>query len=301
VLGRIVDAVEHHVLVDDVRLAVLALGVAAAGVDQLGQRVLAVDGHQLVAQLVVRRVQRHGHGRVHVLAQPVDERHQPRSRHGDLALGQAEAVVVEQDLQRRQHLAVVGQGLAHAHEHHVGDDAVILGKIVTGRQAARGPAERLRREPDLRHDLGGGQVAREPLRAGRAERAVHGAADLRGDAQRAAVILGDEHGLDGLALARLGHPFARAVGRGLLGDQLRRTDDEHGGQLGAQFLAEVGHQREVVDAAPVDPAHHLVGAVRCLAHFGKTRPQRRAVETEQVDGRVGCGGHDINACAGRAR
>jgi hypothetical protein len=126
-------------------------------------------GTSLITQLVVRRVQAHSERGIAVGAQPIHERHQAGRGHGDATLAQAEAEVVLQDADRDQRLRIVGERLAHAHEHDVADHALVL--EIT--------AESFRSEPDLRDDLGGGQIAAETLLRGRAERAVHRATDLR--------------------------------------------------------------------------------------------------------------------------
>ena len=99
------------------------------------------------------------------------------------------------------------------------------------------------------------EVAVEALLPGRAERAVERAAHLRGDAQRAAVVLGDEHRLDAVADADVEQPLARAVGGAVSRDHRgRRGPRRSPSQLLAQGLREVGHRVEVADAALVHPA-----------------------------------------------
>src|SRR3546814_2259756 len=68
--------------------------------------------------------------------------------------------------------------------------------LIAARHIAFRPfAERVAREQHLPDDLARGQVAHEPHRAGVAETAVQGAADLARHAERAAVGVGDEHHL----------------------------------------------------------------------------------------------------------
>ena len=57
--GRVVDAVEHHVLEGD-EVAWRVREIAAARGEQLGERIFAVDGHEPIAQRVVGCVQRDG-------------------------------------------------------------------------------------------------------------------------------------------------------------------------------------------------------------------------------------------------
>ena len=100
--------------------------------------------------------------------------------------------------------------------------------LVTTRSPPGCIAELAIREPDLADDLGGGQVAVEALLRGRAEGAVHRAADLAGDAQRAAAGLGDEHHLDALRRrpSRSSHlrvPSAETCDRMISGDATSAT------------------------------------------------------------------------------
>ena len=89
---------------------------------------------------------------------------------------------------------------------------------------ARAGAKLAMRQPDLPDDFRDAQVAVEALLRGRAEGAVHGAAHLAGDAQRAAIGLGDVDRLDALHLVHAQHPLARAVRRDLFGDDFRNGD-----------------------------------------------------------------------------
>ena len=210
---RVVDAIEHAVLEGD-EVARRALEVAARCAEQLGDRVLAVERHQLVAQGVVGRMQRDRESDRAIFAQAIDHRHDARGRDRHAAARQAVAVVVEHRPERRHERAVVLQRLAHAHHDDVGDGAL-------ARRKTEAAAQREFGMPELGDDLGGRQVAAEALVAGRAEAAVDGAAGLRRDAQRAALRLGDEDGLDGVAVADVEQPLDRAVERDLLADDGR--------------------------------------------------------------------------------
>jgi hypothetical protein len=98
-LGLVVHAVEHAVLEGD-EVARRMLEVALAGLEQFGNRVLAVQRHEVVAQRIVGRVQRNGHGHRAVGAQAVDHRHHAGGRHRDTAARQPVGVVVEHGAQR---------------------------------------------------------------------------------------------------------------------------------------------------------------------------------------------------------
>ena len=142
-------------------------------------------------------------------------------------------------------------------------------------------------EQHLADDLGGGEVAVEALLRGRAERAIEHAAHLRGDAQRAAIVLRDEDHLEGLARIGPQQPLARAVGRALLADDLGRADLGPLVELRAKGLGEVRHRVELALAALVHPAHELAGAERLAAQLLHERIQRRPFEAEQVHAFLG--------------
>jgi hypothetical protein len=73
----VVHAIQHHVLERDAA-AVLFVDVVPAGFEQLRDRVHAVDRHELVAQLVIRRVQGDGERDVHLLRKLVHLRDEAR-------------------------------------------------------------------------------------------------------------------------------------------------------------------------------------------------------------------------------
>ena len=68
-------------------------------------------------------------------------------------------------------------------------------------------------KPQLRHDFARCEVAAEALMAGGAKAAAHSAARLRGNAQRAPVVFGDEHGFHRIAAAHVEQPLYCAVAR----------------------------------------------------------------------------------------
>ena len=149
--------------------------------------------------------------------------------------------------------------------------------LVIARCAQARVAQFALRKKHLAHDLGDAQVAVEALLRGGAERAIHRTADLRGDAQRAAVGLGDVHHLDALHAVHAQHPFARAVRRSLLLDDFRHRDRGRLGELRAKLLREVRHRGEVRDTAPVQPFHQLTRAERLRAKaLGDERFEFRA-------------------------
>jgi hypothetical protein len=87
--------------------------------------------------------------------------------------------------------------LAHAHEHDAADALARAG------------------HRDLRDDLAARQLAHEPVTARHAERATHGAADLRRDAD---AVAGQQHALDGLVVRKSEQQLERVIGAVMLGD-----------------------------------------------------------------------------------
>ena len=113
-----------------------------------------VDRHQFVAQLVVGRVQRQRQGdRQPLGGQLLHPRHQADRGHGDPAGAQPEPVGGRggQLPHGADDRLVVGQRLAHAHEHHVVDPARSAGDLAAGEPA--------RAVDHLLDDLGRAEVA----------------------------------------------------------------------------------------------------------------------------------------------
>jgi hypothetical protein len=99
---------------------------------------------------------------------------------------------------------------------------------------------------DLIDDLPGGEVALEAEAGGGAEAAGEGAADLRRDALGvAALVVGDEHALEGGALGGAQAQLAGAVVRGEHGVDVQARERGLAGEAGALVGGEVGHDREV--------------------------------------------------------
>ena len=233
----VVHALQHHVFERDPP-RVAGRRVAPAGGDQLRDRIFAVERHQLVAQLVAHRVQRHREIDAELRAGAVHHRHHAGGGQRDAPPRQADALVVHHDGHRLGDVLVIVQRLAHAHQHD-------------GREQARRLAFRARplavavaRRHELADDLGGAQVAHQRLRAGVAEPAGQRAADLRGDADRAAILVpvGDVDGLRLLAVAEAEQEFAGVVGARLLGRDLGPPDHEPLREALLQRLRDRGHR-----------------------------------------------------------
>ena len=224
----VVDALQHDVFEGDAP-RVRQHRIVAARLEQLGDRILAVDRHQLVAQLIAHRMQRDGERRAGLGAPARDLRHDARRRQRDAPLRHRQRLAVGGQLHRRLDVVEVVERLAHAHEHDVGDLAIGRRQqaSIVGLLGTLPIADAVARQEDLADDLLRREIANEALRARMAEGAVERAADLAGDAQRAALGLRNVDGLDFRRLAAAPQrgqpqqPLARAVDRHLLGDDLR--------------------------------------------------------------------------------
>src|SRR5690606_42062890 len=96
--------------------------------------------------------------------------------------------------------AAVGEWLAHAHEHDVGDGTeAMLGRPAPG-------------APELADDLAWCELAPVAGPPRRAEDARHRAARLGRDAERESVARRDQHGLDELAVLQPPEVLDRAIG-----------------------------------------------------------------------------------------
>ena len=124
----------------------------------------------------------------------------------------ADALAVHDDLHRLGDVLVIVQRLAHAHQHDGGEQPRRL--ALRARPFAIGIA----RGHELADDLRRAEVAHQRLRAGMAEPAGQGAADLGGDADRAAIFhrVGDIDRLRLLAVAEPEQEFAGLVLRELV-------------------------------------------------------------------------------------
>ena len=88
----------------------------------------------MLAQRIIRRVQRHRQTDRADGCQAVDGRHQTRGAERDPPLRQPERAVVQHEAQRGHHGVEVQQRLAHAHEDDVGDGGFgfgFAGAVVT--------------------------------------------------------------------------------------------------------------------------------------------------------------------------
>ena len=112
-----------------------------------------LTGIRLSADVVVRPVQRDRELHLQRLAgQAVDAGHPAGGRDGDRARAEAEAVRVVGEPAEAEHLVVVVERLAHAHQDHVADPGLVAARLA-------------RRPQELLEDLARPQVPAEPHRA----------------------------------------------------------------------------------------------------------------------------------------
>ena len=208
-------------------------------------------------------MQRDRQADAHLLARLDDRRHDAGGRQRDAPLRQGQALAVGGDSHRLADIVVIVERLAHAHQHDIGHQPAAIRHDRAGRgRRVRQVAEPLARRQDLADDLVGQEVAHQALGAGVAEGAGQGAADLAGDAQRAAAFLGNVDGLDldrppGAAGRKAEQPFAGAVDRDLLVDHFRPGDRIGLVQRLAQGAGDIRHLREIGDAAHIEPVPQL--------------------------------------------
>ena len=182
----VVDAFQHDVFEGDFTTPV-TIDIAAAGLHQFLDRVLAIDRHQLIAQTIVGRMQRYRERHVGNLLQLMHGRNHAGGTDRDAALAQRVTKIIAHHIDRGDHRVKVEQGLAHAHHHDIGHALLVAFR----EQAMVGKMQ-------LGDYLGGGQVAIESLLRGRAETAVQRTAQLRGNAQGHTRFFRDQYALDGV-------------------------------------------------------------------------------------------------------
>ena len=106
---------------------------------------------------------------------------------------------------------------------------------------------------------------------------------MRGDAERAAVVLRNEDGLNGVAVPYAEEPLSRAVGGFLLVNHFGRTNLGEHQELGSEGLGEIGHLVEVAHEVAVHPARKLPGAEGLLADRFAPGLEAGGVEVEKID------------------
>lgn len=250
--ARIVDALDDGVLEGDDALG--GVGVVRAGGKKFVNRPLLVDGHQLGAELVVRRMERDGELELDAFrGELLEAGDDPAGGKRNVPCAEVRSLSGIDELQRPQGLVIVGEGFAHAHDDDVRDFAHGASRHVFG------------------DDLVRGERADDAARARGAERAAHRAADLGGDALGEASRRRDENGLDGVAVRKADEEFLRAVCG--LGDveNLVLGNGEFGLKCLAEVLGERGRSIPVGDVVAVKRLQDLVRPERPQPPFLQDR------------------------------
>ena len=154
-------------------------------------------------------------------------------------------------MQEFQHIVVVVERLARAHQHDIRNlfAAVFL------------------HEQNLVQNFTGREVSLFSVQAGGAEFAAHAAADLRGNADRNAVLVVHEDGLHTVAVPQPPEVLYCTVYLAyLLACDLGHGQDKVLRKPCAQVFREVAHLIEGGNAL-VQPLEDLTGAERLLAHL----------------------------------
>src|SRR5579885_1116036 len=257
---RVVFAREHDVLEGDALAARQRHGAARR--KERRERPAAVDGHQAAALGVGGGRERDREVDARFGDEARDVGHEPDGRDRDAPGRDRVAPGGRENLARRAHRLVVGERLAHAHEHDVGH----------GRRSRHVPAG-----AHLPHDLGRPQVAHEPHARGGTEGAAHAAAGLARDAEREPVAARDEHALDRGGTGQMEEELARAVGRRHDRRWREALEREVRREAGAQRSRQARHVLEAAGAAAMDPGENLSGTVPRLDWIAGAR-HRRALE-----------------------
>ena len=153
--------------------------------DELLEWVLAVHRHDLFAHLVGRPVEADGETETEILLGQLENlRDDPGSRDGNATSTKAEAPGGVHRLEGSQQVIVVGERLAHAHDHDIVKRGQPLGR--PGRVGLVLDAADL---DQLGDDFAHGQVALPALEPGGAKLAAIGAAHLGRDTDRPAGLI----------------------------------------------------------------------------------------------------------------
>ncbi len=212
-------------------------------------------------------MQRDGERRTDFFPRARNHGHNARGRERDAAFGKRQRIAIGDNGEGGFHIVEIVERFAHAHHHHIGDAAA--------RRAARPIIQRIARNQHLADDFARREIAHEFLGAGVTEAAIERAADLAGDAERAAVRIGDEDHLVILAVRRAEQPFARAVIRNLFGHRFGAGEREAFAKLRAEILCQIAHRLEVARAVDIDPVPQLAHAHGCGLRIDAGFNQRR--------------------------
>ena len=170
----------------------------------------------------------------------------------------AEAVLLAGDREDGEQAVQVRERFAHSH-----DDDV---------REARGAVEALGcrvgevAEPhELFEHFTDGQISLDAVEPARAEDAAHAATDLSANARRRPAIVLDQHALDHAVVVQAKHQLVGVVRGDEMPFDAGAERFERAGQLGPQFLRQVGHLLEAFGPGGENLPANLVRAHRRLA------------------------------------
>ena len=282
VLGAIVDSGQQGVL--ERHPSPGALAVIPRRRNHLGDRPTLVDRHQAIAQLVARGMERQGEpGLKTFLGQASDARDHAAGRDRDAPRAEIEAAWVVKDADGRDDRVVVGERLAHSHEHQI--EAGIL------------PRVEVPHAEDLGDDLVGSQIALEPHQSRGAEGAAQGAPDLAGEAEGHPPLGAHRDALDARAVSEREHELVRQMIAARVGGRdLRQLEIVELGHAFPERSRKVPHIPGRAQVFLVDPGEDLIRPITWISLVGQRglqRGPRQAVETRpKRRGRAGGQGHE---------
>jgi hypothetical protein len=274
-LAGIIDATDEAPLIGEAPAR--GTSVRIRGGDKLCNGMGAIQGHQLVPEIIRRGVQRDGERhRWRITPKPLDAGHDAARRDGDPA--GADPTRSGQYVERLDGGVDIGQGLPHPHIHNMRDrtEAVTVQGVRSGTY--------------LVHDLRGRAVPAQAHPAGGAERTADGAADLRAHAHSRATVAarprGRLHGnrldreavaepaeqLDGVTCVSLA--FNRRVDRG---------EREPAGERITQRCRELANVTKLADERLPRGAAKLAGAPAPLAKLVHQSAQRLVVDRAECN------------------
>src|SRR5208282_5486784 len=257
-------------------------GIPAGSVEQLRNRILAIDGHDLVALLIGRCIQGNRDLWPHFfLREALNARNDAARRKRHVLGRDGHAVWVEQNPHRRHDGVVVQQGLALPHQDHVG-----LG--------LQGFAILFQRDEHLSENFTRRQIPHKTQRRRQTEMAIHRASCLRGNANRLAILLRHENGLDGCALCASGsfgvgaiareaeHIADRSITRAITPHHSRQRNRRFACQALAQRCRKIRHRREIEAVFGIKRVVNLRAAVSGFPERLRERTQLLRALAEQV-------------------
>ena len=268
----VVHILKHHVFKGD-SLGIAGLGIGAQRIEQFRDVPALVDRHKFVTHRICGGVKADGQHATDLIGGARDLGHHARGRQRDPPTAQRDALAIHGDLHRVAHIVEIIKRLTHAHQHDVRDQPWPLAHAFAG----FGPfAKIVARHHDLTNNLACGQVAHQFLCAGMAERTSQRATHLAGNAQRAAIHLGDIDDLDFMAARDAHKVFPRSIGRDIAAHHFGDLDHEMLGQFGAIALGQIGHDVEITRTPDIKPLPDLGDPHLGLLLRGSRRDQRRA-------------------------